>query len=589
MITEREIDQAYSDLKSKCGGVREDYFGLIYLEKEHKLPREKAIHHVAFGGHDYGFDGFYFDEPRRNLYLFQFKASKSHHQFKGSFDRLIKDGLDRVFLSPNKDDQKNQLLHQLRASLTDNRNLIDQICFRFVFSGDPEEAERSPVLDLLREQLEDKKYIVDQFFGDRKVQFLVEFRSSTGIVGSIQKVRSSKSFDINIADRLEIKGPEGQTMFVGFVKLSDLNRIFQEVGQRFFDSNIRYGLSEEETVNRSIMTSLKKIILDRSESPVNFAFDHNGMTIYAEQFSGEKDNWRIVSPRLLNGAQTVTTVARFREKNKDNPKLAEGEAEFQHMRVLCKVITNAEPKFVTRVTINNNRQNPVDPWNLHANDLIQLEIQEKFKDDIGIYYERQENAFDQLSTDDLEDYGIREDSKALQMLKLTQVFLLTDGSLSRMSDMRRVFEDERIYDQVFSQARLKADARYILLCYKIQFRLRKIVQEIIEKGQNKYWFVSRARNLVWALTCQGLLNHDALEKIAEDHGTSMGVTADFTDIIATIATTRVRPLLSELMADREYAAKVEEENLSFLRTDRAYEKCMENAYKKWKWVKKRLQ
>ena len=34
MINERLIDQTYSDLRSVCGGVREDYFGLLYLEGE---------------------------------------------------------------------------------------------------------------------------------------------------------------------------------------------------------------------------------------------------------------------------------------------------------------------------------------------------------------------------------------------------------------------------------------------------------------------------------------------------------------------------------------------------------------------------
>jgi hypothetical protein len=29
--------------------VREDYFRLIYLEQEHKVPREKAVNQVAFG------------------------------------------------------------------------------------------------------------------------------------------------------------------------------------------------------------------------------------------------------------------------------------------------------------------------------------------------------------------------------------------------------------------------------------------------------------------------------------------------------------------------------------------------------------
>ena len=56
MINNRLIDQAYSDLHDICGGVKQDYFGLLYLEQEHKVPREKAVNQVAFGGNDYGID-----------------------------------------------------------------------------------------------------------------------------------------------------------------------------------------------------------------------------------------------------------------------------------------------------------------------------------------------------------------------------------------------------------------------------------------------------------------------------------------------------------------------------------------------------
>jgi hypothetical protein len=185
----------------------------------------------------------------------------------------------------------------------------------------------------------------------------------------------------------------------------------------------------------------------------------------------------------LNGAQTVTTVTEFLAANKDNPRMEEGQDAFDAIRVLCKVISKADQKFVTRVTINNNRQNPVEPWNLHANDLIQLELQDKFRTDLKIYYERQENAFDQLSTEDLDEYGIAEESKALQMLKLTQTFLLTDGLISRLSEMRRVFEDDKVYEEVFRPARLKSDSRHILMCYKVQFRLRKLANEIEQKGR----------------------------------------------------------------------------------------------------------
>jgi hypothetical protein len=588
MINDRLIDQALSDLRSICGGVREDYFGLLYLEQEHNVPREKALNQVSFGGNDYGVDAFHFDEQRRNLYLFQFKYSDSHTQFKVSLQRLIDSGAERIFVSPNKDDAKNQVLLQLRSCLVDNRAMIDQVYFRFVFTGDPEEAERSTVLAKLREDLENKKYLVDQFFGERRVGFVVEFRSSNGRVGVVRDPRQTTIFDVPLTEHVIVKGPAEQKMHICFIRLADLNRMHRELGQRFFDSNIRYGLGESEVVNRAISNTLKQIILDQSEPPGVFAFNHNGITLYAERVEPGDEQVQLTAPRLLNGAQTVTTLAGFLEKNKDNPKLDEGKGAYESVRVLCKIITDADQKFVTRVTVNNNRQNPVEPWNLHANDLIQLELQDKFRSDLRIYYERQENAFDQLSTEDLNDYGIREESRAIQMLKLTQTFLLTDGHISRLSEMRRVFEDDRLYEQVFRQSRLKADSRQILICYKVQFRLRKLANEIEQKGPNKYAFIHRSRYLLWALICQGLLNHDGLEDIAENFGKAMTLPAAYTESLSYLATARVRPLLSALMEHPDYQDKIAEGNLGFLRTDRAFERCMEIAHDRWKWVHKKL-
>jgi hypothetical protein len=374
MITPRQIDQAHSDLRSTCGGVREDYFGLLYLEREHVVPREKALNQVAFGGHDYGIDGFHFDEQRRNLYLFQFKCSDAYGQFKGSLQRLIEDGVERIFVKPNKDDAKNQLLLQLRSCIVENRSLIDQVCFRFVFTGDPEEAERSPVLDKLREDLENKKYLIEQFFGREGVQVVVEFRSATGRVGSVRTPRQTAVFKLPLTDLMIVDGPDSQKMHIGFIRLADLHRMHNGLGSRFFDNNIRYGLGESEAVNRAITKALRQIVLDQSEHPSVFAFNHNGITLFAERVEQTDDQWNLTAPRLLNGAQTVTTVSSFRAANKDNPKLVEGQTAFEAIRVLCKVITSSDQKFITRVTVNNNRQNPVEPWNLHATLGLKVEV-----------------------------------------------------------------------------------------------------------------------------------------------------------------------------------------------------------------------
>jgi hypothetical protein len=120
-VSDHKIDQAFSDLKSTCGGVRNDYFGLLYLMQEFSLERERAIEQVAFGGNDCGIDGFHFDSEKRNIYLFQFKCSDSHAQFKQSFTRLTEAGMERVFGARNQDQHQNQCFFRSRAALSKTR------------------------------------------------------------------------------------------------------------------------------------------------------------------------------------------------------------------------------------------------------------------------------------------------------------------------------------------------------------------------------------------------------------------------------------------------------------------------------------
>ena len=586
-IADQMIDQAYSDLKATCGGVRNDYFALIYLEREFQVERDDAVACVAFGGNDYGIDGFHFDEAKRNLYLFQFKYSDSFTQFKPSFRRLIDAGMERIFAASDQDQHMNPLLQQIKSCLTENEAVIERVLIHFVFNGDPAEAERSPVLDKLREDLENKKYLIDQRFG-RPVTLVVEFRSGRSRrVAGASHVRKTRTYRIHFEEPLTRTGPDGGILTVGFLRLMDLHGIYEDMGQRLFDRNIRAALSGEQAVNRSLAQSFKRIVLDGSEPASVFAFNHNGVTLFAEALRPQDGVYRITEPRLLNGAQTVDTLSRFIKLNANNQKLADAKDLLDGMYVLAKVVTDATPSFVTTVTINNNRQNPVEPWNLRANDDIQLELQEKFAQDLGIYYARQENSFENLSDEALKDLGITE-YKAIELKRLAQTFLVSDGSIDKFLRFREVFEDDRIYGQVFNVSRLKADTRRIVLCYKVQLRLRRFLRDIIERGANKYEYMNRARSLLWALLCQGMLNDPKIESRCQEFGTSLSREAQFTDWVSGIATTRCRFIIGDVVGDKAYATKAAEGNFSFLRTNVVYKRSMEIAYKKWKWVEKRL-
>jgi hypothetical protein len=585
---EHAIEKAYSELKATCGGVKYDYFGLVYLEQEYGVDRERAIVQIAFGGNDYGVDGFHFDAEKQNFYLFQFKYSKSPRDFKGSFERLIQAGMERIFGARNQDQQQNQLLVQLKSCLNENKALIHQVCIYFVFMGDPAEAERSKVLETLREDLENKKYLIDGFFGRRDVTLLIEFRSvRTRKVGAISHAFRTRTYRVNMDETISRLGPNGEKMTIGFVPIVDLYGIYQDMGQRFFERNIRAALRADKDVNRSIQKALRRIVIDGADSPQIFAFNHNGVTLYAEALSKADGQFHLTEPRLLNGAQTVATFTRFLTDNQGNKRLEEQQGVLGSIYVPCRIITDANYEFVTSVTINNNRQNPVEPWNLRANDKIQLELQDKFRDELGIYYGRQERAFENLSDEELEEQGITQ-YRAIELTRLTRTFLVADGELEKLSRFRDVFENDKIYEKVFSDGRLKVDARHIVLCYKVQFRLRRLAKAIEEKGPNKYAYVDRARNLLWALLCQAILNDQNIEEQAERFGRSLSIEAQYTDWLSDLAIQRCRFLLSDLVADKTYAVKAAEGNFSFMRTNAAYKRCMQSAYRRWKWVEKRL-
>ncbi len=253
----------------------------------------------------------------------------------------------------------------------------------------------------------------------------------------------------------------------------------------------------------------------------------------------------------------------------------------------CRIITDATDEFVISVTVNNNRQNPVKPWALRANDMIQLQLADKFQQDLKIYYGRQENAFHNLTDEDLERMEI-EQQKEIELRRLASTFLIADGEVDKASRLPEVFDDDKAYSAVFGKFRLNADSRKILLCYKVQFRLRKLTDEIQSRGYQKYWFARRARNLAWALICQGMLNDPELEDYADKYGRYMSVEAGFMEWMREIAVNKVRLLLSDLVATDPYRQRMEEERYDFLRTRAAYDVCMQHAYKRWKWVAQKL-
>lgn len=582
-ITERDLESLFAAYSKRYGGRKEDYFPLAYLRDEFQLPEERAADQVAFGGNDYGIDAYHIDPVRRNLYLFQFKWSTNHSQFKTSFDRLTKFGLLRVFGNPTQDQRQNDLLLQLKSELDENRSIIDQVIVAFVFNGDPQDAERSTVLDSKREDLESRKHLIDEYFGDREVSLTVQFRSNETRRRTHSHQRRTHRYPIRVDSKIEIGAANQAHMMVGFVPLLDLHQMYREMGMRLFARNIRAGLSPDRSANRSLRKAIDDIA-KRDAPSDEFVFKHNGVTLAVEHAAVDKDGLlELTEPRVLNGAQTITTLDHWLVANQDAKSFDEWRDKLSACRVLTKMITNADDDFIVTVTIANNRQNPVEAWNLRASDQIQLELEDRFRE-AGVFYERQENAFEPMTDEELDEMGIRE-LKAVQIRKLAQTFLAAQGEVDRMSRLTDVFDDDLQYKQAFRQSHLTADVRKILVAYKIQFRLNAIAKYVIEQAGDKYLYIKKAKNLLWALLIQGLFNEKRLETLLESNGRTMSVDADFSEHLKDVAYKKVRLLISDAIQDERSQSMLITNPTSLLRSKAVYARCLDAAESRYGWTR----
>jgi hypothetical protein len=587
---QQELAQLHAEYSPKYKGSKEDYFALLYLTKKFNLRVEDAVGQVAFGNNDYGFDAYHIDREGRNLYLYQFKWSENHNLFKESLDRIADDGIPRIFGDPLQDPGQNELVAQLKADLEEHQALIDRVYLHFVFKGDVEAAENSEGLQARREKLAGKKWLIRDYFNGRSIdvkdaEFISDRRHPP-------KPPASDTHCVTVAHRTASAGmPDGtKTLHVGFVPLMDLHRIYKALGQTFLNRNIRAGLSAENPPNKRIREALASIVMKEQEPPEVFTFNHNGITLAAEKVEFTDGRAILKVPRLLNGAQTITSIEKFLEDNEGSPVLKANLKRLEAIQVLTKIVEHDPMSdFVTVVTICNNQQNPVDPWNLRANDKIQCDLQDKFKEELSLFYSRQENSFQSLSDSDLADMGIEDARRDIRIKQLAQTFLAAQGELDRMSRLRDVFDNQRFYAEAFKESYLHSDPRRIVLAYKINLVLNSPMWELDERAPVKLKYaVSKARNLVWALLIQALLNDSMLKDYLEWYGCGLQKENDFRLLMRKLASAKVLPILKAVLSDDAYQQKIEDEKYSFLRTKELFRRSMDDSFDRYGWTRKPL-
>jgi hypothetical protein len=98
----------------------------------------------------------------------------------------------------------------------------------------------------------------------------------------------------------------------------------------------------------------------------------------------------------------------------------------------------------------------------------------------------------------------------------------------------------------------------------------------------------RARNLVWALMIQAVLNDPQLKQNLDSYAESLSVSWEFRDYLRKVAAGKVRKIMSYIFNHRDFADRLQREKYDFLRTKETFQRCMDYAFREFDWTKKSL-
>jgi hypothetical protein len=171
----------------------------------------------------------------------------------------------------------------------------------------------------------------------------------------------------------------------------------------------------------------------------------------------------------------------------------------------------------------------------------------------------------------------------IEIRRFAQTLLAMQGQIDRISEIKDVFENDGWYNSTFKERYLQVDPRKFVLLYKVQYRLQSVIREIKNIGIEKYSYAPKAKNLLWCLSIQGLLNDTKFEKYYEGYGNSISVEAGITELLKRLASTKLRLILSDTFRKRKYEEYIQRGKFSFLKTKAAFNDCMKTASRQFGW------
>lgn len=421
----------YNDLLSQIEKIKDetklkDYHAFIYwfIETVYEYNKKRILDSICDGAHDKGIDAILIDDIEQKIIIIQskFEHKGGVRQIKDSEIKLL--STVKGYFSSRKAlnaaiKKGNEVTKRLMNEAFEKKLPPKNYSIQLIFISTHREAPNHD--DLIKYTLGHKhtEFLVYDYdriillYKDRQRDFTpplkpyyLPYKDSDKKIEKIEKTCNS---------------------WVITVELEQIRTLVNHYGSKLFRKNVRDFLGKSRW-NERIMDTLR-------DDPNNFWYYNNGITILCDDaFPDPKKRCiRIDNPQIINGCQTVMSVARF-----------EGDLFGD---LLVRVIESRDHNFIYAVTLYQNSSNPIKKRDLKSNDPVQVRLRREFKLQRYYYEIKRGKEFKKMKKkhpsikSEYDNYFSNEEvAKALATIKIDVA-----TSLSKGSD---VFFDE-LYNTLF--------------------------------------------------------------------------------------------------------------------------------------------
>lgn len=332
----------------------------------------------------------------------------------------------------------------------------------------------------------------------KQLDFIEKVKINIESVNSIvKKMREDKKFEYTFNEiskfEAEINKEESKTNAI--ISLIPISQFYDfitangdgQINDRLFESNIR-DYKGRSNVNKNIIETLK------NPTGIDFWWLNNGITITVEDVEESKsaNKIKIVNPQIVNGLQTSYSIYNYFSENIE--KLSEEKRKL-FVKILKVDESNEEQEL--DIIVATNSQNEIRDKDIHANDVVQKNIEEYLKRH-NKYYQRKDKYYTNRK------YAKKDIVKLSEMAKYINTIYLKDPSYTRNNPGKLLSGAK--YKSIFQIDNLNQDyERYYRAC-EIYSKVMTFCKGTFNIGIDEFEKSNFIHHIVYIFVCNEFSN-----------------------------------------------------------------------------------